>query len=59
MLLNVIGKGDAGEVLRVQTELNTESGVMKRPVQNVSGGTMIRQALQIENEGKVLGLLKD
>ncbi len=58
MLLNVIGKGDAGEVLRVQTELNTESGVMKRPVQNVSGGTMIRQALQIENEGKVLGLFE-
>jgi len=30
---------------------------MKRPVQNVSGGTIVRQARQIENEGKVLALL--
>jgi len=56
-LLEIIGKGDAGEVLRVQTELGREQGVMKRPVQNVSGGTIVRQALQIENEGKVLALL--
>ncbi|HNW95111.1 MAG TPA: serine/threonine-protein kinase [Anaerolineaceae bacterium] len=52
-----IGKGDAGEVLRVQTELGRERGLMKRPVQNVSGGTILRQAVQIENEGKVLAAL--
>ena len=52
-----IGKGDAGEVLRVQTELGRTSGLMKRPVQNVSGGTIVRQAVQIENEGKVLAAL--
>ena len=52
-----IGKGDAGEVLRVQTELGRDRGLMKRPVQNVSGGTIVRQAVQIENEGKVLAAL--
>lgn len=56
-LLETIGKGDAGEVLRVQTELGRDQGVMKRPVQNVSGGTIVRQAKQIENEGRVLALL--
>ena len=56
-LLETVGKGDAGEVLRVQAELSSEQGVMKRPVQNVSGGTIIRQARQIENEGRVLALL--
>ena len=56
-LLETVGKGDAGEVLRVQAELGREQGVMKRPVQNVSGGTIVRQATQIENEGKILGLL--
>ena len=56
-LLETVGKGDAGEVLRVQAELGREQGVMKRPVQNVSGGTIVRQARQIENEGRVLALL--
>jgi hypothetical protein len=56
-LLETVGRGDAGEVLHVQTQLGNEQGVMKRPVQNVSGGTIVRQARQIENEGKVLALL--
>ncbi|MEN6531554.1 MAG: hypothetical protein ABFD17_07250, partial [Anaerolineaceae bacterium] len=56
-LLETVGKGDAGEVVRVQAELGGEQGVMKRPVQNVSGGTIVRQARQIENEGRVLALL--
>ncbi len=56
-LLESVGRGDAGEVLRVQAELGREQGVMKRPVQNVSGGTIVRQARQIENEGRVLALL--
>ncbi len=56
-VLETIGKGDAGEVLRVQTDLGIQQGVMKRPVQNVSGGTIVRQAMQIENEGRVLALL--
>lgn len=56
-LLETVGKGDAGEVVRVQAELGGAQGVMKRPVQNVSGGTIVRQARQIENEGKVLALL--
>lgn len=56
-VLESVGKGDAGEVLRVQTDLGIQQGVMKRPVQNVSGGTIVRQAMQIENEGRVLALL--
>lgn len=57
LLLETIGRGDAGEVLRVRAEFSAEEGVMKRPVQNVSGGTIVRQATQIETEGKVLALL--
>lgn len=53
-LLEVIGRGDAGEVLTVQTDLAQQHGVLKRPVQNVSGGTIVRQATQIENEGQIL-----
>jgi len=56
-LLETVGKGDAGEVVRVEAELGGEQGVMKRPAQNVSGGTIVRQARQIENEGNVLALL--
>lgn len=41
----------------MQAELSRAQGVMKRPVQNVSGGTIVRQARQIENEGRVLKLL--
>jgi hypothetical protein len=53
-LLEVVGRGDAGEVLRVQSELGLSHGVMKRPVQNVSGGTIVRQGAQIESEGNFL-----
>ena len=56
-LLETVGKGDAGEVVRVEAEPGREEGVLKRPVQNVSGGTIVRQATQIEKEGKVLALL--
>ncbi len=50
----VVGSGDAGEVLRVHSMQGGFEGVMKRPVQNVSGGTILRQAAQIETEGKIL-----
>ena len=56
-LLDVIGQGDAGEVVRVRSELGQQTGVLKRPLQSVSGGTIVRQAVQIENEGKILTLL--
>ena len=56
-LLETVGRGDAGEVMRVKAQPGKEQGVMKRPVQNVSGGTIVRQARQIENEGRVLALL--
>ena len=53
----LIGSGDAGEVLRVVSQPGNLQGVMKRPVQNVSGGTIVRQAGQIETEGKILAAL--
>ena len=41
-------------MLRVRQELADQSGVLKRPLQNVSGGTIVRQAVQIESEGQIL-----
>ncbi len=52
-----LGSGDAGEVLRVFSQSGNLQGVMKRPAQNVSGGTIVRQAGQIETEGKILTAL--
>lgn len=54
-VLEVIGSGDAGEVLRVKS--STTSAVMKRPLQSVSGGTILRQARQIEQEAQILARL--
>ena len=54
----LVGSGDAGEVLRVWSQPGNLQGVMKRPVQNVSGGTIVRQAGQIETEGKILTALE-
>ncbi len=53
-ILDLIGSGDAGEVLRVQSLDQQTKAVMKRPLQNASGGTILRQAMQIETEGQVL-----
>lgn len=53
----MVGSGDAGEVLRVSSQPGNLQGVMKRPLQNVSGGTIVRQAAQIETEGKILTAL--
>jgi len=53
-ILELLGEGDAGQVLRVSSDAGQTQGVMKRPVQTVSGGTIARQAGQIENEGKIL-----
>jgi serine/threonine protein kinase len=54
----LVGSGDAGEVLRVSSQPGNLQGVLKRPVQNVSGGTIVRQAGQIETEGKILAVLE-
>jgi len=53
-LLEVVGCGDAGEVLRVQTELGLDYGVMKRPVQNVSGGTINFRWILCSSEPRIL-----
>lgn len=55
LLLEKIGSGDAGEVWRVESD--GKKAVLKRPVQNVSGGTIMRQASQIETEGQILSVL--
>ena len=54
LLIEKIGSGDAGEVWRVEAETTKQRAVLKRPVQNVSGGTIMRQANQIETEGQIL-----
>ncbi|MEA4812774.1 MAG: hypothetical protein VB108_09420 [Anaerolineaceae bacterium] len=54
----LLGEGDAGQVLRVSSDNGHLKAVMKRPVQNVSGGTILRQASQIENESLILHALE-
>jgi serine/threonine protein kinase len=57
LIQDLIGKGDAGEVVSVQSEGDGLNAVMKRPVQNATGGTIMRQAVQIENESRILARL--
>lgn len=53
-VLEQIGKGDAGEVFLVESKDKTLQGILKRPLQIATGGTIIRQASQIETEGEIL-----
>ena len=54
LVLEQIGKGDAGEVFLVESKDKTLQGILKRPLQIATGGTIIRQASQIETEGEIL-----
>ncbi len=55
----LIGKGDAGEVYQVVSAEYPESAVLKCPLKVATGGTIVRQASQIETEGEILKLLDD
>lgn len=54
---NLVGKGDAGEVYHVTTTKPLQSAVLKCPAKVATGGSIMRQASQIENEGRILTML--
>src|SRR4030043_290644 len=56
-LLQKLGEGDAGEVFWVESLLDKRKAILKRPVSSAFTSDVIRQAVQIEHEGKVLSLL--
>lgn len=54
---SLVGKGDAGEVYLVTSSKPPLSAVLKCPAKVATGGSIMRQASQIENEGRILTLL--
>jgi hypothetical protein len=57
-LLEKLGEGDAGEVFRVESLMDRRIAILKRPRRNAFPSDIIRQATQIEREGRVLRLLE-
>jgi serine/threonine protein kinase len=53
-LVNKIGAGDAGEVFLVESLTDSTIGVLKKPSYSSFAGDIVRQASQIEQEGKIL-----
>lgn len=56
-LIKKLGEGDAGEVFRVQSLLDGRDAILKRPRRTGFPSDSIRQANQIEKEGRVLAVL--
>jgi serine/threonine protein kinase len=56
-LLEKIGEGDAGEVYLVESLLDRSAAILKRPRRSSFSNEVIRQAAQIDNEGRVLRAL--
>ncbi|MCL4561369.1 MAG: hypothetical protein M1281_12225 [Chloroflexi bacterium] len=56
-LLKKLGEGDAGEVYAVEPMLGGQPAILKRPQKSPFTGDVVRQAEQIESEGKLLRLL--
>jgi serine/threonine protein kinase len=57
-LLEKLGEGDAGEVYRVESLMDRRIAILKRPRRNAFPSDVIRQATQIEREGRVLRILE-
>jgi serine/threonine protein kinase len=58
-LIEKLGEGDAGEVYRVESPVEKLSAILKRPHRAAFSSEIMRQASQIENEGKILDWLQD
>jgi serine/threonine protein kinase len=56
-LLKKLGEGDAGEVFLVESLLDKKKAILKRPRKSAFPSEIIRQASQIENEGRILRAL--
>ncbi len=57
VLLKKLGEGDAGEVYLVESLLEKQEAILKRPGRSVFASDMIRQTAQITAEGKILKAL--
>lgn len=57
VLLKKLGEGDAGEVYLVESLLEKELAIMKRPGKSAFASDVIRQTSQITNEAKILKAL--
>jgi serine/threonine protein kinase len=56
-LLEKLGEGDAGEVYLVESPLDKTQAILKRPHRSAFSTDILRQASQIETEGKILRAL--
>lgn len=54
VLLKKLGEGDAGEVFLVESLLEKQPAILKRPVRSAFASDVIRQTAQINTEGKIL-----
>jgi serine/threonine protein kinase len=57
VLLKKLGEGDAGEVYLVESLLEKQPAILKRPVRSPFASDVIRQTAQISTEGKILRAL--
>src|SRR5512139_4109172 len=56
-LIQKLGEGDAGEVYLVESLLDKQPAIVKRPRRGVFFSDILRQASQIKTEGKILAEL--
>lgn len=59
VLLKKLGEGDAGEVYLVESLLDKQAAILKRPVRSAFASDVIRQTSQITVEGRILQALSD
>ena len=59
VLLKKLGEGDAGEVYLVESLLEKQAAILKRPVRSAFASDVIRQTAQITVEGRILKALSD
>jgi serine/threonine protein kinase len=57
VLLKKLGEGDAGEVYLVESLLEKQPAILKRPVRSAFASDIVRQTSQITTEGKILKAL--
>lgn len=57
-LIKKLGEGDAGEVYLVESLLNSQTAIVKRPRKGAFFSDILRQASQIKREGSILHALQ-